>query len=62
MRLDLAIWEAGGHQFGIRPFGSCGKQVGDLGKVIDIRLIAAPLPLHAAMTARREIGSFGNKT
>jgi hypothetical protein len=29
--------------------------------MIDVRLIAAPLPLHAVVTARREIGSFGNQ-
>ena len=32
------------------------------GKVNDIRLIAAPLPLHAVVTARGELGSFGDKT
>ena len=52
----------GAYEFGIRAFGRGRKQVRDFGKVIDIRLIAAPLPLHTVVTARREFGSFGDKT
>jgi hypothetical protein len=59
---DGVVQPAGGHQFGIRPFGRYRKQVRDLGEVIDIRLTAAPLPLLAGVPPRREIGSFGDKT
>jgi hypothetical protein len=59
--LDGVVQPAGGDKLGIRTIGRGGKQVRNLGEVIDIGLVAAALALHAGVAARGALGSFGDK-
>jgi hypothetical protein len=55
------VQPSGGDELGIRAIRRGTKQVRDFSEMVDIRLIATPLPRHANMPARGKLSSFGDE-
>jgi hypothetical protein len=59
--LDRVMQPTGRDEFGVDAVSDLSEDVCDFGQMIDVRLVAPPLPRHAIVPARREIGGFGDE-